>query len=607
MSMRISPDQGFQARGASRQLVVLLHGSTLLPSSLDEVRDVAGSLMPDADIWTPRLPLRWAWTRARASNITEAIVLGIGQAVEARALRGGVYEEITVLGHSFGAVLARAVWSHSMGGQPDGTADLEKAQPWAKSIRRLVLLAATARGWNPMMPVRTGIRFALWLGSLLEAATGPGYALLDGRRGAPWISTTRLQTMALDGLLKRERIAPPVVVQLLGTVDDIVAPSDNVDLATGGRFHYIEVPRTGHMDIIHLKDGPGRPCDSLSVKAREVRSDRIRLALVGGPEELRAAAVPVEVLRDMVAKDLVDHDVDWADPGIPGHNEGALPVRPEVARVVFLTHGIRDYGHWTHRLAVRLKDIARGRGMPVRTVTSSYGFFPMGPFLLRAQRRVRAGWLMDNYVTARALYPNAEICFVGHSNGTYLAANALKECPAIRFKEIVFAGSVVRTNFEWPDLSAKGQVGRVLNYVATGDIVVALFPGGMQWLRFPDLGGAGHHGFEREGELVRNVRWVPGGRGAALEDHHWDEIAEFVLGGVFPSDREPVSPWRAKGHGWFVGIVGQAAGLALLLVAALVVSAIGLTIWGMSAYGIVGLVIGLPLLTLLAMRVLTRL
>jgi hypothetical protein len=41
----------------------------------------------------------------------------------------------------------------------------------------------------------------------------------------------------------------------------------------------------------------------------------------------------------------------------------------------------------------------------LRTVTSTYGFFPMGPFVVKAERRKRAGWLMDQYVTARAMYP----------------------------------------------------------------------------------------------------------------------------------------------------------------------------------------------------------
>ena len=56
---------------------------------------------------------------------------------------------------------------------------------------------------------------------------------------------------------------------------------------------------------------------------------------------------------------------------------------------------------------------------------------------------------MDRYAEARARYPRAELDYVGHSNGTYLAAKALHDYPAAHFKHIVFAGSVVRRDYDW--------------------------------------------------------------------------------------------------------------------------------------------------------------
>jgi hypothetical protein len=160
----------------------------------------------------------------------------------------------------------------------------------------------------------------------------------------------------------------------------------------------------------------------------------------------------------------------------------------------------------------------------------------MGPFLLRNERRKRVGWLRDQYVNARALYPDADtFCFIGHSNGTYLAANAMLECEAIKFDRVVFAGSVVRPDYPWQKLlrqppAGTGQVKRVLNYVATADWVVASVPRAMQYLRFVDLGAAGHLGFvPLEQPSVRQVRWVPGQHSAALAEQHWNEIADFAL------------------------------------------------------------------------------
>jgi hypothetical protein len=153
------------------------------------------------------------------------------------------------------------------------------------------------------------------------------------------------------------------------------------------------------------------------------------------------------------------------------------------------------------------------------------------------------------------------------------------------------------------------QVLRVLNYVATRDMVVALVPGGMQWMRFPDLGGAGHHGFTPDPQPnVENIFYVPGTHSAALKDCHWSEIADFVLGGDWPSTkREHRLPYRDDRWGAIVGTVGSVPGYALLAVAAVAVSIISAVVWGLAAISIAALIIGLPLLTLLVAQVLTKL
>ena len=56
---------------------------------------------------------------------------------------------------------------------------------------------------------------------------------------------------------------------------------------------------------------------------------------------------------------------------------------------------------------------------------------------------------MDKYAEAKALFPNAEFSYVGHSNGTYLLARALTDYTCCSFKYVVFAGSVVRTDYNW--------------------------------------------------------------------------------------------------------------------------------------------------------------
>jgi pimeloyl-ACP methyl ester carboxylesterase len=231
-----------------------------------------------------------------------------------------------------------------------------------------------------------------------------------------------------------------------------------------------------------------------------------------------------------------------------------VPPKPseDTKNVVFVIHGIRDRGYWTKKLARKIKEHGGDPGT-FQSITASYGYFPMLPFVLPWRRREKVQWLMDQYAETRAIYPNAEFHYVGHSNGTYLVAAALEKYRAARFKRIVFAGSVVRTNFDWSRLIREGRVEKVLNFVATSDWVVALFPKAfsLRLYRAFDLGSAGHDGFvaheeraigqaqllERAG--VYDLVYVKGRHGAAIEEHEWDEIAEFVVNGTPPNPVQP--------------------------------------------------------------------
>jgi len=121
---------------------------------------------------------------------------------------------------------------------------------------------------------------------------------------------------------------------------------------------------------------------------------------------------------------------------------------------------------------------------------------------------------------------------------------------------------------------AEGRVQKVLNYVATADWVVALFPRALQMLRLQDLGSAGHDGFDnsRTNPAVIQKEYVRGGHGAALNEVNWDTIARFVLFGE--SQDFPVSIRSAR-QSPFVRIPGLVAPLVWLLIATVVVLVYG--------------------------------
>lgn len=235
-----------------------------------------------------------------------------------------------------------------------------------------------------------------------------------------------------------------------------------------------------------------------------------------------------------------------------------------------------DAGYWTHKLARQVQRRAKEQGLQDKwaTETSSYGYFPMLPFLLSAYRRKNVEWLMDRYAEVVARYPNATVSYIGHSNGTYLLAKALELYPGCRFDKVVFAGSVVSRGYPWSQYTSaqppadRPRVNHVLNFVATGDWVVAFFPKLFQFLGGKDLGSAGHDGFALAEHTpnVYQLTYVKGGHGAAVEEDVWDTIADFVVND--PADTKPALARPRRWRNWIVTLLGLFPPLIWLALAA---------------------------------------
>src|ERR1700730_14380523 len=78
-----------------------------------------------------------------------------------------------------------------------------------------------------------------------------------------------------------------------------------------------------------------------------------------------------------------------------------------IKHFVFVLHGIRDMGFWTHSLAKQI--VATAPPGQVETTTASYGYFPMIDFLLRRERQKNVRWFMDEYTERMAKYPKARM------------------------------------------------------------------------------------------------------------------------------------------------------------------------------------------------------
>jgi hypothetical protein len=313
----------------------------------------------------------------------------------------------------------------------------------------------------------------------------------------------------------------------------MVSPADSIDVVSGSDFYYLDVPFSSHKTIVLMA---GDTCEA------KKRRKCFVSALTASKKRLKKrTTLPVDE---------------------------AIVVRRDVTDVVFVMHGIRDHGYWTQKIARRVILQGAKEDRTVVAETSTYGYFPMLPFIWPRTRRKKVEWLMDEYAEAVARYPCAKFAYMGHSNGTYLLTRSLELYPVVKFTNVVLAGSVVVRDFAWDEYVRQDRIDRVLNYTATSDLVVAWFPKLFQSPRTQDLGSAGHDGFDQAGSAaVLELGPIRGGHSAARQESEWDAISEFLLNGT---DVETVNAAKHRHRlvevlGYFPIVVWLAVGGIVLL------------------------------------------
>ena len=509
----------FRPGRSSSDLVVMIHGFLGSPAVFDEMIEALESVddFKDADFFAPQMPFGM-FSSVRAARVVALIMQKIDELWLSRQQSGSPYKRIYLLGHSMGGVFVRKVYVCAVGSLEKAPleADFVKAfkvleveppvseRSWASRVERVILIAALNRGWSISQHMGYSNMVLWFLGSVIGRLRtfflGDRPLVFALRKGSPFVAQLRIQWIRMRQRAEESGGSLPggaVTVQLLGSIDDIVSPLDSIDAVAGRDFYYIDVPYSSHKTILQMS-GNGEA---------EGRRDALIEAITASPSHLESSTVPP-----------VDESFD---------------VRRDVDDVVFVIHGIRDNGYWTQKIAREVIRRGRDAGRTVVPETSSYGYFPMLPFIWPWTRRRKVEWLMDQYAEAVARFPEARFAYMGHSNGTYLLAKALKLYSAVKFTYVVFVGSVVVTDYDWNSYINDERIQRVLNYTATSDAVVAIFPKLFQTPRIQDLGSAGHDGFRQAGTAgVLELGPIRGGHSAARQETEWDAIAQFLLDGV---------------------------------------------------------------------------
>jgi alpha-beta hydrolase superfamily lysophospholipase len=548
--------------GPAKVLAVVLHGWGGTPERMQDVIEATQSAFATegVDVYAPQLPYAYRLKSVRA----ETIVIDLLGAIDRVVAKRGAFERIVIVGFSLGGVFARRLFLTAAGNPPgfQPEAPFERVQPraWAPLVERLVTISAFNRGWQVTGRTDWYTSFILNLLGLIGHLSPGDWrpTAFDARLGAPFIVQTRLHWLAYrrwhaavrgNGIVGRDlelpvsRTQDPIVVQLVGRQDSFASPLDQVDIAVDGndpsspphdrRYFYVETPNTDHEHatvFAGTADG-------------NVRRDLFIDALTEPAQGLNAIASDPSLLAEEIPQ-----------------------TDPSVTDAVFIMHGIRDDGFWTHHIAKVVREHAASSTPGIRARTPTYGYFAMLPFILPWIRRQKVEWLMDQYVGTRAQFPNADFSYVGHSNGTYLAARALKDYAAARFKHVFFAGSVVRRDYDWLSLVLSGRVGKLHNVPAAADWVVALLPKSVERWKKIDLGGAGFDGFDQAGQnpnITQPTGFANGEHSAAIAESQWPHIAGFIVDGTVPPQLPPADFVKSRAA-WLEPLAKSHLGLPLL-------------------------------------------
>lgn len=375
------------------------------------------------------------------------------------------FDEIVLVGHSMGALLVRQAYLIGLG----SALNKMRPKPWARMVSRIVLLAG----------VNSGLSLSIWrrlLATLVLSRRGTVHDLL---RGSDFVTNLRLWWIRKLTTLDRR----PIVVQLLGSTDDLVSREDSLDIEGFVEGHQFEVKGFDHLSL--LIPGRGMTFD-------DKQYDILSLAILGAIAD------------------------DAAPP----------PTFDPQQKVFFVVHGIRDSNNdWVKDLEKRI-----GAAFPgSKVIEPDVGRFSALQFLIPAQRNRYVRWFQAVYSQEFAKNPLASFNFVGHSYGTYLLGHSLRKLSGMKFDRVYLGGSVLPEDWLWEQ--HRTQVSELRNSRASHDVPVGILCSALRGIGMKDIGTAGYTGFRLAFAERSEWRFYRGGHDATVAENVRPHIIGFLREG----------------------------------------------------------------------------
>lgn len=455
--------------------------------------------------------------------------------------KGKDYDVIHIFAHSAGGLIVRAA---IVVAQEDS--QKSKKVPWFRSkLHKCVFAASTHRGFviQPNAPlariVMTAIIVFADMTNLWRVIESTGFFRLSmsvWREGA-WVSNLRLRWhWAFDAA----NVQSPHTTHIRGGDDELIGWDDDaVPFCFPNTKKMVLNSSKGHKDWSRPKSGGATQSHLLDAFRGSISTAATHPSVASDCSGVITVQKSVSITatrsfegENQTREVIVEQSTNLVQINANrDRGRGNQCQQQDQVQLVFIVHGIRDYGEWQKEIQSQLEASIRN----VRVVKVRYGYFSAVQFAipdLRQQsiRSFRLQYLEE--VLSRPELDARNISAMGHSNGTFAIGEFLRRYPQARIGRLLLAAPVLPRDFPWEEVSKSSGVSRVHTECAVGDVPVGVLCKAISWFFGPwkTVGNAGYRGFSTCASFVTNHIRVGGHGQIFRQENYAKRIANFLEG-----------------------------------------------------------------------------